>query len=353
VQIDSLEFFVVHLPRKWPFRTARGSSDTATQVLVRLVADGVEGWGNACPNAVTGETTESIAAVLDTIRLETRGFAYEKPVELWMRIGQIVEGNRTAKAGVDIAAWDIAAKMAGKPLSLLLGGTRVRFPTDMTLGLLPLGEALEQARRHVDGGFRALKVKVGEGVRADAERVSAVRDAVGGEIELRVDANQAYSVDQSLEFLRRVERAQITLLEQPVPAQDLEGMQRLTATSPVPIMADECASTAEDVMKLRWGRCCHAVNLKLMKCGGITPALEMAAVCESAALPIMVGCMAECSVSIRAALHFALAQKSLKWIDLDSHFNLERDVCEPPPYSRGVLQIVAAPGLGASPTVPS
>ena len=348
MRIEELEFFVVHLGRKWTFRTARGSSDTATQVLVRLVVDGVVGWGNACPNPVTGETAESVAAVLDTIRLETKGFAFEKPVELWSRMEQIAAGNRTAKAGVDIAAWDIAAKVAGKPLSQLLGGTRDRFATDMTLSLLPVGETLEQARRHVGDGFRALKVKVGEGVAPDVERVLAVREAVGGGIELRVDANQAFTRDQSLEFLEGVKSARITVLEQPLPATDLEGMQRLTAISPIPILADESAMTAEDVMKLRWGRCCHGVNLKLMKCGGITPALEMAAVCESASFPIMVGCMAECSVSILAALHFALAQKSLRWLDLDSQFNLERDVCPPPLFENGQLIVPGGPGLGVA-----
>ena len=352
MRLEALEFFVVHLPRKWTFRTARTTSDTATQVLVRLVADGVEGWGNTCPNTVTGETAESIAAVLDTIRLETRDFAFDRPLDLWTRMEQVVAGNRTAKAGVDIAAWDIAAKVAGKPLYEFLGGSRDRFPTDMTLSLLALDETLEHARRQVGDGFRALKIKVGEGVERDATRVLAVREAVGGEMELRVDANQAYTVDQAMAFLEAVGIARIALLEQPVLARDLEGMQRLTAVSTVPIIADESAMTAEDVMRLRWGRCCHGVNLKLMKCGGITPALEMAAVCESAAYPVMVGCMAESSVSIRAALHFALAQKSLRWLDLDSHFNMQWDVCPPPRFEKGELSVSGDAGLGARTRLP-
>jgi len=353
VRLESLEFFVVHLPRKWTFRTARTASDTATQVLVRLEAGGLEGWGNACPNTVTGETSETIAAALDTIRLETKGFEFEKPLDLWTRMEKVVQGNPAAKAGVDIAAWDITAKGAGRPLYQVLGGSRDRLPTDMTLSLLPLEETLAAARRHVAEGFRALKVKVGEGVRADVERVLAVRDAVGPGIELRVDANQAYSLDQAREFLTAVATARIAVIEQPLNAWDLGGMQHLTQVSPVPVMADESARTAEDVMKLRWGRCCHAVNLKLMKCGGITPALEMAAVCESAAFPVMVGCMGECSVSILAALHFALAQKSVRWLDLDSHFNLQRDVCSPPRFAEGDLIATRTPGLGAERVVQS
>jgi len=349
MRLDDLEFFVVHLPRKWTFRTSRSASDTATQVLVRLVADGIEGWGNACPNSVTGETAETIAAVLDTIRLETRGFEFARPLDLWMKVESLVAGNRAAKAGVDVAAWDITAKLAGKPLHALLGSTRDRFPTDMTLSLLPLEETLEHARRSVDAGFRALKVKVGEGVEADVRRVVAVREAVGEAVELRVDANQAFTAETALAFLRGVGLAKIALLEQPLPASDLEGMQHLTAVSPVPILADESATTAEDVMRLRWGRCCHGVNLKLMKCGGITPALEMAAVCESAAFPIMVGCMGESAVSILAGLHFALAQKSLKWLDLDSHLNLRGDVCAGPVIRGGSLVAPERPGLGLGP----
>jgi L-alanine-DL-glutamate epimerase-like enolase superfamily enzyme len=346
MRVEALEFFVVHLPRRWTFRTARTSSDTATQVLVRLVADGVEGWGNACPNTVTGETAETIVAALDTIRLETAGFRFERPLDLWTKMQSIVADNRTAKAGVDIAAWDITAKAAGKPLYAVLGGARDRFPTDMTLSLLPLRDTLGFASRHAAEGFRALKVKVGEGPEKDIPRVLALREAVGNQVELRVDANQAYTADGALEFLRGVEPAGIALLEQPVPASDLEGMQRLTSRSDVPIVADEAAMNAEDVMRLRWGLCCGGVNIKVMKCGGITPALEMAAACESAAFPVMVGCMGESSVSILAGLHFALAQKSLRWLDLDSHLNLARDVCSPPDCEAGHLTAPSRPGLG-------
>ena len=136
------------------------------------------------------------------------------------------------------------------------------------------------------------------------------------------------------------------IFEQPVPVDDWEGMRALTESSPIPIMADEMVLTADDAKKLRWANAARGVNLKLMKHGGIVPTAEVNTICESAGYPTMVGCMGEPQLSIAAALAFALAQKNVRWIDLDSHFNLAADPSSGLRFENGDLVASPAPGLG-------
>jgi len=126
----------------------------------------------------------------------------------------------------------------------------------------------------------------------------------------------------------------------------LNGMKVLTENSPIPVMADEMVLTPQDAMRVRWGGCAKAVNLKLMKHGGLQRAIEVNTVCESAGLPTMVGCMGEPQLSIAAALHFALAENNVRWIDLDSHFNIASDPTSGLRFERGHLVAPTKPGLG-------
>jgi L-alanine-DL-glutamate epimerase-like enolase superfamily enzyme len=218
--------------------------------------------------------------------------------------------------------------------------------TDITIGIMELESTVAKARHWVGRGFRALKLKVGIEPAGDVRRVRAVREAVGPEIELRVDGNQGYSIQSAFAVAKELAALGVVVFEQPLPAEDLNGMKVLTESSPIPIMADEMVLTPKDAMRVRWGACAKAVNLKLMKHGGLLRAAEVDTVCESAGLPTMVGCMGESVVSITAALHFALAHGNVRWADLDSHFNLLRDVAAPLRVEGGDLVAPDAAGLG-------
>src|SRR5206468_11223172 len=138
----------------------------------------------------------------------------------------------------------------------------------------------------------------------------------------------------------------LEFFEQPLPADDLEGMRSVTEASPIPVMADESVKSPHDAAKVGWAKCARLVNLKLMKTGGISRAIEANAICESAGLPTMVGCNAESTLSIAAGLHFALSQRNVRFVDLDSHFNLAEDPASGVVFDDGYLKPSGRPGLG-------
>ena len=347
MRIDAISYGVHESPRTEPFVIASGATTSSTNVIVRAESGNLVGYGNACPNSVTKETRDTILAALGVLSKAVRGHEFEKNLEFADAMDGALAGNPAAKAGLDIAFHDLRGQERGMPLYRFLGGGfRARMPTDMTIGIMDAKATVSKARHWVAEGFRALKLKVGLEPAGDVRRLRSVREAVGPDVELRVDGNQGFSLQSALAFAKEIAPLDVVLLEQPLPAVDLNGMKILTENSRVPVMADEMVLSPQDAMRVRWGACARAVNLKLMKHGGLLRASEVNAVCESAGLPAMVGCMGESVVSVAAALHFALANRSVRWADLDSHFNLERDVAPRLRFEGGELIAPTGPGLG-------
>jgi len=347
MRVDGISYRVHESPRTEPFLIASGSSTTSTNVIVRMESGNRVGYGNACPNSVTKETRDTIVKALDALIPAVRRREFPTILEFADAMDKVLERNPAAKAGLDIAFHDLRAQEKGVPLFRFLGGgSRDRMRTDMTIGILESEATVAKARHWVAQGFRALKVKVGLEPAGDVRRLRAVREAVGPGIELRVDGNQGFSLQAALAFAKEIAALDVALLEQPLPATDLNGMKVLTEESKVPVMADEMVLTPQDAMRVRWGGCARAVNLKLMKHGGLYRAAEVNAVCESAGLPTMVGCMGESVVSVAAGLHFALANGNVRWADLDSHMALVRDVAPALRFEAGDLVAPSTAGLG-------
>jgi len=346
VRIDRIEFAALSIPRREPFAIARGSATAADNLFVRVTCGGLVGLGNGAPSEVTREDITTAVEAAEFLGRTLPGFEFEKPRDLADRMDALVAGHPCVKAAIDIAVHDVVAREAGQPLWAHLGGSRDRMATDMTIGIMSAEDAVERARRRKAEGFRSLKVKVGTDLGSDLARVRAIREAVGPAIELRVDGNQGYGWQEALAFAKELQGLGIAFFEQPVSAADYEGMRILAESSPIPIMADEMVLTAEHVKKLRWGNAANAVNLKLMKHGGIARAAEVDTICESAGYPTMVGCMGEPQLSIAAGLHFALARKNVRWIDLDSHFNLIEDPSSGLRFEDGDLVAPKGTGLG-------
>lgn len=346
MRIDLIEFAPVSIPRRERFVIARGSSDVAENIFVGVHSGGLVGQGCGAPTDVTEENVRTVTEALQVLVRALQGLEFTKPRQVADQMDKILPGNPSAKAAVDIAAHDLAAQVAGVPLYKYLGGTKDCMPTDMTIGIMRTSDAVERARRWTQQGFRALKVKVGKDPRGDLERLRAIRAAVGSQVELRVDGNQGYTWGQALSFARAAKDIGVSLFEQPVSKTDWEGMRILSESSPIPVMADEMVLTAEDAKKVRWANCAKAVNLKLMKHGGIARAIDVNTICESAGFPTMVGCMGEPQLSIAAGLHFALAHKNVRWLDLDSHFNLASDPTSGLKFENGHLVAPSTPGLG-------
>ncbi len=345
--IDALEFRTFVNQRSGMFRIATGSSSSEENIIVKVVCGEEFGVGNGNPTNVTRETRESMEAFLSMAAKKLAGTEEDDPMKLHQRLDAIADGNTAAKAAVDIAVFDLLSKRDGKPLGEFLGGDRGdRVLTDMTIGIETKSVTVQKALLHYKAGFRALKLKVGLDLDEDISRVAAVREAVGPRVELRVDANQGYSVEQAIRFCDEMRSYNVAVVEQPVKAEDYAGLKRVTEASEVPIMADECVRSVLDARKVCREGIADMINIKLMKSGGINDAVMINRLAESADVKTMIGCMGEIQVSIAAGLHFALSSGNVIFADLDSHFNIIDDPSSGLSFDSGFLVASKSPGLG-------
>ncbi len=323
--IQQIEVYSVTLRYKEPFRIAPGASSESRNIVVRILTDyDVFGWGESSPSQrVTGENTKTVVKALDRIAPKLIGMCplrIEQDVEA---MDAVVEGNPAAKAAIDMALHDIFGKTTRKPLFMLMGGYRTEVLTDLTLGIKSPKEMAKDAVRAVRRGFKALKVKVGVSPAEDVECIRLIREAVGGDIQVRIDANQGWTSKQAVEVLNKIEKFNIQLAEQPVPAEDIKGLIQVKKNSPIPVMADESVHSPEDALHLIQAEAVDLINIKLMKSGGILKARIIAAVAEAAGIPCMIGCMGESGIGIAAGAHLAAAVKNIQYADLDSDILLK------------------------------
>jgi L-alanine-DL-glutamate epimerase-like enolase superfamily enzyme len=333
-----------------PYTIAYQKVETVSNVFVNIETDGEHaGYGCAAPDqAVTGESANSVMkAIKDVAEPLIRGSDPLRTARLLEELRGPLDADPSARAAIDMALHDILGKKAGLPLWRLLGGFRNRIRTSITIGILPLDETLVQARGWLQMGFTCLKIKGGTDVEGDIERILRVREEVGRKIDLRFDANQGYTADQTLDFVKRTKRARLQLIEQPTPKGQPDLLGRITAEVPVPIMADESLMTLRDAFRLAKKGLVDMVNVKLMKVGGIAEALHVNSVARAAGLEVMVGCMDESALAIAAGLHFALARPNVMYADLDGHIGLVNDPCWSAVLLRdGYLIPTERPGIG-------
>ena len=291
--IDSMEFRTFINRRTCTFKIASGSSDTEENVIVKLVSGDDFGVGSGNPTDVTHETLASMKSFLGMVPKKIVGSDENYPDKLHEKLDGIAAGNTAAKAAVDMALFDLLSKRDKKPLYEFLGGKRDRMITDMTIGIESLETTVQRALEHARSGFRALKIKVGRDLDDDIRRVAAVRDAVGPKIELRVDANQGYTVEQAIKFCEAMETLQVMVVEQPVKADDYDGLRKVAASSNLPVMADECVKSVLDARKVARDGIADMINIKLMKSAGINDAVMINRLAGAADVGTMVGCMGE------------------------------------------------------------
>ena len=306
-----------------PFVTALGVETTVDGLQVRISdSDGRVGLGEAvAATTVTGETPGSIEdAVRGPLRSAVLGGRLDELEQVLRSIELALPGNPSAKAALDIAVHDLWARWLDRPLHVLLGGARTEIVTDMTISLDEPEAMASVAARRIAEGFGCLKVKLGGPPDMDLERVRAVRAVSDPTVAIRVDANQAWSTKQALMIIKRFEEENlgVDLVEQPVRAADLQGLARITASVATPIMADESCFSPEDALRLAGEHMADALNIKLMKCGGLRSALAIVAIAEAAGIKCAVGCMMEGMVSATAVACLAAGKSSISSIDLDA-----------------------------------
>ena len=342
------------VPLKTPFRTALRVVDSVDDVLVRVqTEDGLYGLGEAPPTKViTGDTIQSILdAVNNHIAPALVGRDIDDFEDVMLTLNGCLHKNTSPKAAVDMALYDLRAKRLGLPLYKLLGGYRRELTTDCTISVNDTKTMINDSLSAVASGHTILKLKVGKGGLEDAERVLAIRRAVGGRIKLRIDANQGWERDEAIKIIRALEDggADMELIEQPVAAADIQGLKAVTDAVQTTILADESVFSFSDAVNIVTQGAADMINIKLMKTGGIYNALKICALAEEYGVKCMMGCMLESKLAVSAAAHLACAKAVVTAVDLDGPVLCAVDpFVGGPVYEGNGIYMTDAPGIGIS-----
>lgn len=321
------------------FTISRGSEDVTPVAIAEIEHAGIRGLGEASPSSYYGETVDTVRAALSEISdwLSSRDpTAYEHTLEeAAERLGE----RRAALAALDLAVHDWVGKRFGLPLYRLLGLDPARLPlSTFTIGIDTPETMVEKLREVAD--YPLIKVKVG--MPGDVEVVRRLRRETRA--VFRVDANGAWKPEEAIEKSRELAALGVEFIEQPLAREALEAMEEVRAKSALPVIADENAVRPEDVPGLA-GRF-DGINVKLVKCGGIRPALRMIHLARTFGLRIMIGCMIESSVSISAGAQIGAL---VDYLDLDGSALVTNDPFEGARFERGRIVLSDAPGLGVAP----
>lgn len=312
----------ISVPLRRPFKTALRTVTSIEDVVIRIITDtGQIGYGEAPPTAViTGDTTGSIISAIEgQIKKYLVGMDIENFEEMLTKLNKSIIKNTSAKAAVDMALYDLFGQRYQAPLYKLLGGYRKEINTDITISVNEPEEMAKDSLEAVSRGYDTLKIKVGKNSVRDIDRLKTIRNTIGYDIKLRIDANQGWKAKEAVYTLRKIEDAglNIELVEQPVVAQDIEGLKFVTDNVSIPVLADESVFSPADAAKIIQMRAADYINIKLMKTGGIYNALKICSLAEIYGMECMIGCMLESKISVTAAAHLAAAKSIITKVDLD------------------------------------
>jgi len=351
MKIKSIKSWTADLGNTKPYTIAFKTVDEVNNAFVEITLEnGITGIGAGSPSEyVTGETFEQCAAALhenniaflvgrDIRELNAHTF------DVWQKFPK----NPAARAALDIALYDAFTKFLDVPLVKYLGQKIYALPTSNTIGIKNVEETLKEAQEYGDRGFKVLKVKLGIDLDEDIERVTKLREKFGNKFVIRIDANQGYTAEKTITFYEKTKHLQVELIEQPLPAKEIDATKKLPDHIRQILAADESLLTPASAMTLVTPpRASGIFNIKLMKCGGISQALKIADIGAHEGIDLFWGCNDESIVSITAALHTAFACANTKYIDLDGSLDLARDVVKGGFILKdGVMTCSDQPGLG-------
>lgn len=327
----------IYLPMRHPLTIAQGTTTVQHNLLVELSDGGHTGYGEgASAHAYPEFTAEVMRLALEKARPLIESTTFGTPEELWERVFPAVGHNRFALCALDEAAHDLWGKRLGQPVWKLWGLELRNLPaSDYTIGIDPIDKMV--AKMQEFPGWPIYKIKLG--THHDIEIIRALRqhtDAI-----FRVDANTAWTAEQTILFAPQLKALGVEFIEQPLKADDWVGMKRVFAESVLPVIADESCLVESDV-----NRCAghfHGINVKLTKAGGLTPARRMIAEARRLGLKVMVGCMNESSVGISA---IGMLLPLLDYVDMDGALLIAKDIAEGVSLEKGVAVFPDRPGNG-------
>jgi len=354
-KIERVEVFGIAMPLIGTFRSAGVSKQATKCVVVRLTAsDGTVGISSIEPSAVTkspGTAAELEVAIRDRIAPEVIGQDPSNVNRLIELLDRLTPTQPGAGAAVEMACVELASRIQGVPLYTYLGGAAL---TDVLfngwIGELPPDAAVVEARRLLSAGFRSAKIKVGGGIEADANRVAAVREAVGSSMQLRIDANLQYDADTSLKLCRMVKQYDLQLFEQPAAKDDLAGLARVRREGGIPVMADETISDHASLIRVIKADCADFVKFGIKQAGGILRASRMLATAEAAGLPVVIGHGFGLDPSTLAEVMLAASSRNvLPGLECVGPLKVKDTIATTRlDISSGCIPLPAGPGIGIS-----
>ncbi|EKD81999.1 MAG: hypothetical protein ACD_39C01527G0002 [uncultured bacterium] len=352
MRITKIRTGVLSIPLRTPFKTSLRTIDHIASIVVAVDTDaGVTGIGEAHPTGpITGESHGSVRGAIHEFMLpRLKGKEIANLEDTLNTLDASMVKNTSAKAAVEMAIYDLFGRLYNIPVYRLLGGFRNKVETDLTISVNSPEEMAEDSKIAVARGFKILKLKVGLNPELDIARIRAVRDAVGGGVQLRLDANQGWTAREAIKIMREIEAEHfyIDLLEQPVLAHDLDGLKQVKDNIDTPVLADEAVFSAIDAEKIIAMHAADYINIKLMKTGGFRGALRICALAEMHNVECFLGCMMESKISVTAAAHLACARSIITRCDLDSPaLCLEDPVIGGAEMEGPWLKLSESPGLG-------
>lgn len=334
------------------FKTALRSLSKAEVLYVKVYTDdGICGLGSASPTAViTGDTEGSIIDAVDNyIKPAITGMNIEDFDEILKRVDKSLVRNSSAKAAVDIAIYDLYGKHFNIPVYKLLGGAEGKIMSDITISINSPEEMSEDAESYYQQGYRVFKLKVGDDINKDIKRIKAVKESIGNDSLIRIDANQAWQPKQAVKLIHMIEDSGIDVefVEQPVAAYDIDGLKYVTDHVEMPVMADESLFDVRDALMLLNKHAVDLLNIKLMKCGGIHNAVKINSIAECYGVKCMIGCMIESRIGIAAAASIAAAKKNIAFYDLDaSELLYDEPINTDTVFQNGLIKLSDKSGFG-------
>jgi L-alanine-DL-glutamate epimerase-like enolase superfamily enzyme len=326
------------LPLKNPFTTSRYTVTVQKTVIVSITYGNYIGYGEATVNPYYNSTEESLKASAESVKSIILTIEENlHPGELWKLLQPKLQDNYFALCAIDTAYWDLYAKQQQKPLRRFWSENDHELPkTNFTIGI----DSIDVMKSKIEETpWPIYKVKLG--TKNDIEIIQELRQITDS--VFRVDANCAWSVEETIENAKALKELNVEFLEQPLKADNWEGMKILKQESVLPIIADESCQKLADVEQC--AEVFHGINIKLMKCGGITPALQMIQIAKAKHLKIMAGCMTESSIGISNLVQLA---PLLDYIDADGALLLQKDIAKGVTFNNGEIVFTDGNGSGAS-----
>jgi L-alanine-DL-glutamate epimerase-like enolase superfamily enzyme len=353
LQIQKISLYALRIPLIEPFITSLGRDDDALNVVVRIQTKG--GWigfGECSPympiNGESQETCMAIGRYFGKALLGRDALDIDGCLQL---LDTIVYANNSIKSAFDIALHDLASQAAGLPLWKWLNGDNTKhITTDYTVSIGDPDKMALDAKKILDQGYPAIKVKLGKNGKTDVLRMQAIRKAVGPTVPLRIDANQGWTVAEAIETLQALAPLHIEHCEEPISRHLYTSLPLVKKESTIPIMADECCGDHHDAARLIDLQACDYFNIKLGKAGGIRNGLRIVRLAEQAGIKLQVGAMIESRLAMTAFAHFACCSPQIVHYDFDTALMFREDpVTGGIRYEKkGVIRLPDGNGLGAS-----